>query len=119
MKWGMGTILIAGLSFMFGLFLPWWSVAIVAFLVSWFMGQSPLKSFASAFAAVSLFWGIMATVMSMLNGHLLADKISLLLFKIKNPALLISVTSFIGATVAGFAALTAAQLRSLFIRHNG
>ena len=111
MKFIASIILTALLSFCACLFFPWWSIAIVAFLVAALIPQAPLVSFISGFIALFLLWGALSFWISINNDHILAHRVSLLIFKVDNPFLLIIVTALIGALVAGFAALTAAYIR--------
>jgi hypothetical protein len=111
MKFTVSIILTMLLGFCSCLFFPWWSIAIVAFLVAVVIHQTPLTSFISGFIALFLLWGIMSFWISSNNNHILAHRVSLLIFKTDNPFLLIIVSAFIGALVAGFAALTASYIR--------
>ncbi len=111
MKFIVSIILTALLSFAACLFLPWWSIAIAAFIVAVAIPQKPGKNFAAGFTALLLLWGSLSFYISSNNQHLLAHKISLLLLKIDNPYYLIAATAFIGALVGGLAALTGSFLR--------
>ncbi|MGN6530390.1 MAG: hypothetical protein ACTHK0_01390 [Ginsengibacter sp.] len=111
MKFLTSTILIIVFSFLVCLYLPWWSIAIVAFITPILIPQTNLASFISGFVALFLLWGIMSLWISISNGNILAHRVSLLIFKTDNPFLLIIVTALIGAMVAGFAALTGSFLR--------
>jgi len=94
------------------LFLPWWSIAIASFLVAAIIPQTPLVSFITGFIALFLLWGTLSFWISTNNNHILAHRVSLLIFNVDNPFLLIIATALIGALVAGFAALTASYIRS-------
>jgi hypothetical protein len=113
MKFITSLILTALLSFAACLYLPWWSIAIVAFLVAVLIPVKPLSSFISGFVALFLLWSLSALYISANNGHLLAHKISVLILKTDDPFLLIMVTGLIGGFVAGFAALTGACTRKV------
>ena len=104
------------LSFTACLYLPWWSIALVALLVSIFIPQKPGTSFATGFLALFVLWAAFALLVSMGNHHLLAQKISAVMFKANNPFLLIFVTGLIGALVAGFAALTGSFARRVPVK---
>jgi hypothetical protein len=112
MKFTISIILTIVLSFCACLFLPWWSIAVAAFLVAVLIPQTPLVSFITGFIALFLLWGVLSFWISTNNNHILAHRVSLLIFKIDNPFLLIIVSAFIGALVAAFAALTASYIRS-------
>ena len=111
MKFFISFILTILLSFAACLFLPWWSIAIAAFLVAALIPQKPGKSFITGFAALFLLWGSLSFWMSYNNDHVLAHKMSLLVLKMDSPIMLVLVTAIIGALVAGFAALAGSYLR--------
>ena len=111
MKFIISLLLIVLLSFAACLYLPWWSIAVAAFVVAALIPQKPAKAFITAFLALFLLWGGLSFWISNSNDHVLAQKISLLLLKINNPYLLILITGFIGALIAGFAALAGTYLR--------
>lgn len=111
MKFIISILLTALLSFVACLYLPWWSIAIAAFLVAALIHQKPWKAFVTGFVALLLLWGIMAWVISSNNHHLLTGKISLLLLKTDSPVLMVLVAAFIGALVAGMAALSGSYIR--------
>jgi len=93
------------------LYLPWWSIAITAFLVAALIPQAPGASFATGFIALFLLWGGLCFWISINNNDILAHRVSLLIFKNDNPFLLILSSALTGALVAGFAALTASYIR--------
>ncbi|CAN5767196.1 hypothetical protein BH11BAC3_BH11BAC3_41660 [soil metagenome] len=111
MKFIVTVLLIALLSVAACLYLPWWSIAIVAFVVAALIPQSPGKSFLSGFIALFLLWGILSFSLSSANDHILAHRVSQLILKSDSPVGLIIVTALIGALVAGFAALTGSFVR--------
>ncbi|MEP6582992.1 MAG: hypothetical protein ABJA90_01945 [Ginsengibacter sp.] len=112
MKFLISIILIMLLSFCACLYFPWWSIALVAFVVAALMRQTPLVSFFSGFTALFLLWGIMSFWISSNNNDILAHRVSMLILKRDNTFLLILATALIGALIAGLAALTAGFLRS-------
>ncbi len=111
MKFIISLLLIALLSFVACFYLPWWSIAIVAFIVAVLIPQSPGLSFLTGFLALFLLWGSLSFWISNTNHHILAQKVSLLILKIDNLFLLMLATAIIGGIVAGFASLTASFLR--------
>lgn len=113
MRFLAATLLILLLSFIAGLFLPWWSIAIVAFLIALLIPQTIGKSFLSGFLGVFLLWGILALWIDVKNESLLSGKIAQL-FSLGNAGfLLILISAVIGALVAGFAAMSGGSLRPL------
>lgn len=113
MKTIFGIISIAILSFALGIFLPWWSIAIASFVISFVLVQKPLIGFLSGFVAIFLLWGLDAYLISNHNGHILANRMSQVILKKENPYLLIIITAIIGGLVAAFASLSGSFLRSL------
>lgn len=113
MKFIISTLLIAAFSFIACLYLPWWSIAIAAFMVALLLGQKPLSAFLAGFIALFLLWGLLANFISGDNGHILARKLSIEMFKSDSSGMLILATGAIGALTAGFAALSGSFLRSL------
>ena len=111
MKFFISLILTMLLSFAACLFLPWWSIAIAAFVVAALIPQKPFKAFLTGFISLFLLWGGVSFWISNNNDHILAHKVSQLLIKMDNPYLLILTTAFIGALVAGFSALAGSYLR--------
>jgi hypothetical protein len=111
MKFLISLILIALLSFAVCLYLPWWSIAIAAFIVAVVIPQHPGKAFLAGFLALFFLWGALSYWISAKNENLLAHKISILILKMDSPYILMLATALIGALVAGFAALSGSFLR--------
>ncbi len=107
MKFIVSSIITAALAFAFGLFLPWWSIALAGMLTGFFIPQKLSLSFLSAFLGVFLFWGIMSFFMSYSNDHILAKRISMLVIKRNSPHLIILLTAFLGGITSGVSATTA------------
>ena len=110
MKAVISTFLIILLSFVACLFFPWWSIAVVAFIVSAIIRQKPIISFLGGFIGLFLLWSILSFYISVNNDHILAHRISLLIIKEDSPYLLVLMTGLIGGIVAGFAALTGSDI---------
>lgn len=111
MKFIVSVLLIAIISFVACIYLPWWSIALVAFFVIALIPQKPLYAFIAGFAAIFVLWIIIALITSNKNDNILAHKISMIILKADSPVSLIFVTGLIGALVAGFAALAGSYLR--------
>ena len=111
MKFLATTILIVLLSFIAGLYLPWWSIAIIAFLVSLLVPQSIGKSFLAGFLGIFLLWGLLAMWIDIKNESVLSNKIAQLFPIGGSSIVLILITAFVGALVAGFAAMSGSSLR--------
>ena len=111
MKFIVSVVLMAILSVAACLYLPWWTIAPVAFLVAALIPQKPGKSFLTGFIALFLLWGSLTWYISSNNDHILAHKVSVLIIKENSAAMLVGITALIGALVAGFAALAGSYLR--------
>ena len=111
MKFILSILLIAVLSFIAGLFLPWWSIAIAAFLVSVLIPQRLVSAFLSGLIGVFILWAILAFWIDLKNNSILTHKVSEL-FKLGGSSfLLILVRAFIGGLVGGFASMAGSSLR--------
>ena len=111
MKLIVSIVLTALLSAGACLYLPWWMIAVVAFLVAAVIPQTPGKSFVSGFVALFLLWGVLAWFLSNNNNHVLAHKLSVVILQKNSAVLLVAVTALIGGLVAGFASLTGSYVR--------
>ncbi len=118
MKFILSVILIALLSFAACTVFPWWSVAIVSFIVSIVIPQKGAMAFLAGFFALVIMWGGYSWYISNLNEHILAHKISILILKMDQPYLLIFITGIIGGIVAGLAALAGSLIRKPTSLHN-
>ena len=111
MKFAISIILIALLSFLSGMYLPWWGIALAAFLVSALIQQRPGISFLSGFLAVFILWAILAGTIDSPNHSILSGKIALILPLGGSAIALILVTALVGGLVGGLAALTGSFLQ--------
>lgn len=114
MKIIISIILVALLSFVAGLYLPWWTIAVAAFAVTALLIDKAWIGFVVGFAGVFILWALLAWGISSANHHLLATKIGLLVIKHEQPALLILFTALSGALVAGFAGMSGSLFRRFF-----
>jgi hypothetical protein len=111
MKYVLAILLTALLSFVMGLFLPWWSIAFAAFFVSLLIRQKPAMSFLSGFLGVFLLWEVLAWWIDNRNDSILSQKIAQIIPLGGSPILLILLTSVTGALVGGFAAISGSFLQ--------
>lgn len=108
------SIVVTGLiGFLAGLYMPWWGIAIAAFVVSAAIPQKPAFSFLSGFLGIFLLWEVLAWWIDNKNNGILSQKIATILPLGGSSVLLIVVTSVIGGLVAGFAALAGTYMRRL------
>jgi hypothetical protein len=113
-------LLIAIVSFLLQLFLPWWSMALAAFAISFLLapraphgGKKSLHVFFTAFFACGIVWLIMAFYIHFTKGDLMTNRIAELISLKGNSTLYIG-TFLIAAIVGGFAALAGFYLKEIF-----
>lgn len=105
-------LLIAIFSFIAQTFLPWWSLAIIAFVLSFLLGKKPLKTFLSAFFGCGIVWLLMAFYSHFAKGDVMTNRIAALLSL--HGSLILYVGAFlIAALVGGLAALSGFFLRDV------
>lgn len=107
----LSTLLIAVLGFIAGLYLPWWSIALVAFLIAFLIPQGIGRSFLGGFLGIFLLWGLVSLWIDIKNESILSHKIAQLFPLGGSSVLLILTTAVIGGLVGGFAAMSASSLR--------
>ena len=113
MKFTISLILTMLLSAAICLYFPWWTIAIVAFLVAVVIPQKAGWAFLAAFTALTLLWGGLSFYISSNNNHILVHKVSMIILKMDNPLVLFTATAMIGGLVAGFAAMSGSYLRKI------
>jgi hypothetical protein len=109
MKFLVSILLTGLLGFIAGIYLPWWSIAIISFLVALLVQQPIVHSFLSGFLGVFILWAVLALWIDIKNNSILSQKIAQM-FSLNAPYLLILITAFIGALVGGFAAMSGSSL---------
>lgn len=109
---GLIIFLLTGiLSFVAGLYYPWWSLAVVAFAIALIFGQRPVAAFFTAFLAVFVFWFGYSYFIDLSNDHILAGRMSQLFIQTELPVVMCVISGVAGGLVAGFAALCGSFLR--------
>jgi len=111
MKFLISLTLTAILGFALGLYLDWWSIAVAAFIVAIVVQQPPGKSWLAGFLGIFLLWAVLAWWIDMKNQGILSSRVAEILPVGGSAGLLILITAFIGALVAGFGALTGSYIR--------
>ena len=111
----LSVILIAVLSAVAEQWLPWWTIAVVCFIVALVANQRPGKAFLMGFMGIAIFWLVDCTMHDIANEHILATRMAAL-FKLSNYALFIVVTVFVGGLVGGLSAWAGALLRPSEVR---
>jgi hypothetical protein len=106
-------LIILILSLLSGFILPWWVVAIIAFIAAWLFGKTSGRSFWAAFLAVALAWAILALIRSIPNENILAGRVSAL-FHLPGWFFMVLVTAVIGGLVGGMAAWSGVLFKKAF-----
>ncbi len=112
MKLILAIILTALLSFVGGLYLPWWGIAITAFISILLIPLATGRAFLAGFLGVFILWALLAWWIDVKNEHILSKKIAEIFHLGGSSFAIILVTALIGALVGGLAAMTASYLRS-------
>ena len=106
MKFSLQLLFIFILAFVLELFLPWWCIAISAFIGGWLFHTR--ANFGAGFLAIAVLW----TVRALLKEHGAAAPLTERVAEIfmLNKPLLFLMTATIGGLVGGFAAMTGSAL---------
>jgi hypothetical protein len=107
-------LLIAVLSAVAQLFLPWWIIAFVAFGVCFWRSKTGWRAFGNGFLGIAVVWFVYALIIHLQTDGILTGRMADLFFKTKTPILLLLITPLIGGLVGGFAGLAGRQLRAVF-----
>lgn len=108
------TFLIALISGILSLFLPWWILAPVAGGVAMYSKLGGKTAFLTGLAGGTLLWFSVATWIDVATAAIMTNKIAQILTV--DPSTLLYITGLIGGLVAGFGALTGSYLRAIFVR---
>lgn len=112
MKFILSLLLQVGLCYLITLFFPWWSVAIVAFIIGFAIKTKGITAFAAGFIAMLGLWFGLAMFLDLQNGYILSERIAQL-FKI-SANYLPYITGIIGGLIGGMSSLTGNLFRGLF-----
>src|ERR1041385_42264 len=111
MKILVAILLTALIAWVAGIWLPWWSIAIVALLVAIIIPQRAGRAFLSGFLGIFILWCLLALWIDIKNQGILASKIAAVLPLGGSAILLILVTGIIGGLVGAFGAMSGSYLR--------
>lgn len=106
-------LVIAILSLIAQLVLPWWSLAIVTFVVCFWRSSSALTAFVYSFLGIAIVWlGYSLWVYGQTDGVFIM-RISQLVFKANNAVLPFVGTTILGGLVGGLAGLSGYFVRQV------
>ena len=114
MKFIIQVVSIAVFAFILEMFLPWWSIAISAFILGY--GFKSKANFFAGFLGIGLLWLIKALLIEISAAMPLAENVATILI-LNNKALLMLVMVVVGGLVGGFAALTGSLLKKDAPKH--
>jgi hypothetical protein len=109
-------LIILILSFIASYFLPWWVIALIAFLAALFLGKTTGQSFWSGFGGVFIVWVVLALIKSTPNDNMLASRVIQLFPLPHNWILLLLITALIGGLVGGMSALSGILAKKVFTK---
>jgi hypothetical protein len=109
-------LIILILSFLASYFLPWWIVALIAFLAALFLGKTSGQSFWSGFGGIFIVWVILALIKSIPNDNMLASRVIQLFPLPHSWVLLLFITALIGGLVGGMSALSGILVKKVFTK---
>lgn len=101
-------VVILILSFFLQLFLPWWTIAAVAFAFSAWRAVTAKHAFVHSFTAIFLLWVIMGLIKTIPNENILANRVGEMLMLPPsgfNWVIVLLLTGIIGGLAAAFAGL--------------
>jgi uncharacterized membrane protein YfcA len=112
MKFILALLMMAAFSFVACIYFPWWTITIAVAFISIVLHQDAKKSFFAGFFALFFLWAGLNYWISMNNEHLLAQQLSVLIIKMKQPLALVFMTGFVGGLVGGLSAVVGYYARN-------
>jgi hypothetical protein len=109
MKFVLQLFSIALLAYIFELFLPWYYIAVAAFILGYLLKSR--ANFLAGFLGIALIWLIKAWMIDSAADTDLTDRVAHI-FSLKQRELLFVVMAVVGGLVGGFGAMTGALLKS-------
>jgi hypothetical protein len=107
-----GIVLI--LSYVLGTWFPYWVLMIMIAVLSFFIGERPLRSFFAAGISLGTVWLGQSLWISIATASPLPDQMAVLM-NLKNSNMLWVGTALLGFLIGGFSALTGSFFRKLFM----
>ncbi|MDB5134899.1 MAG: hypothetical protein JWP37_1502 [Mucilaginibacter sp.] len=107
-------LIILVLSFACSYFLPWWMIAIIAFLAAFFIGKTSGRSFWSGFGGVFIAWSILVLLKTVPNNNILANRVIQLFPLPHHWIFLLLITALIGGLVGGMSALSGVLMKKVW-----
>lgn len=109
----MNFILIFIVTAVLQFFTPWWTIALVPFLITLWLPASLVRSFSVSFTAIALLWFIYGLYLHINSEGAMSNRIAEI-FSLPNGILLLIVTTVVGGLIAGFSGLSGSLVRQTF-----
>lgn len=108
MRFTVQILVIVILGFFLELFLPWWSVAIAAFVGGVLVNTR--MNFLGGFFAIGILWLVKALITDLSTDSDLTKRVAMI-FMLHSKTLLVLITLLLGGLVGGFATMSGGALR--------
>jgi hypothetical protein len=107
------TCLLALVSGMAQIYLPWWIVIVSALIVSFIFTLAPAQAFFSGFTAIFVLWLTIALFRDFNNAHILSSRMAQL-FHLPHYSLYLVVSAMAGGLMAACTALSMCLIKRIF-----
>ncbi|MGB3181857.1 MAG: hypothetical protein WBB45_10735 [Cyclobacteriaceae bacterium] len=114
MRFLIKILLIALLSYLSYILLPWWAGAVCSFLVCLVIHTRGFISFLSGFLGVGLLWFTVAWIVHSDTDGILSTRVATI-FTLDSPFLLVVISSLLGGLSGGLGGLSGHMFRKLFV----
>lgn len=115
MRFFLAAFLMALVSLGVTYFMPWWTMAIVCFLIASAFGLDGDEAFWGGFFSIAVFWFLTALFKGSQNEQLLSKRMAQL-FHMNSPYLFMAIGAVLGGLVGGLAAWSGSLTRRLFAK---
>jgi len=106
----MNFLLILIVTALLQLFTPWWTIALVPFLVMIWRPSTSAFAFMTGFLAIALLWFCYGLYLHITTDGIMSNRIAEI-FSLPNGILLLVVTTIVGGVVGGMSGLSGSLVR--------
>lgn len=110
MRTALFIIIIAIISAVAEVYLPWWTIAIVPFIAALVMNRKGSTSFIAGFLGIALFWLVAMLIKDIPNEHILSRRMAAV-FMLPSYGLLMLIVTILGGLIGGLSAWAGGLLR--------
>ncbi|WP_258103465.1 hypothetical protein [Marinoscillum sp. MHG1-6] len=115
MKLLIRILLIAVLTYLLSIYLPWWILMVVSFIVGFLIHGSGVSTFVSGFLGAGLVWISYAAILDYQSNSDFTQKM-IELFPVDNGIYLLIISGAIGGICGGLAAASGNSFKYLFVK---